>query len=113
MREAAREWRRSNEEAEHVLEGLDPGRWIEVRYEGVCSDPAGQLARLCNLLGVVPRGLARDFRSAEHHVLGNGMRLDTTSEVRLDDRWRSVLTPEDLAAFDRIAGGLNRRYGYE
>ena len=40
---------------------------------------------------------------AEHHVVGNGMRLDTTSQVSLDERWRLVLTEEELEIFDREA----------
>jgi hypothetical protein len=45
-------------------------------------------------------------------VLGNGMRLDTTSAVRLDDRWRQALDADALRAFDAVAGDLNRRLGY-
>lgn len=113
MAEAAREWRRSNEEAEHILAGLDRSRWTEVRYEELCADPQKELGRLFEFLGVDPAKAEKDFRSVEHHVLGNGMRFDTTSEIRLDERWKSVLTKEDLAVFDRIAGPMNRRYGYE
>jgi len=113
MAEAAREWRRSNEEAEHVLAGLGRSRWIEVRYEDVCADPPGTLNRIFGWLGVDPAQTSADFRSVEHHVLGNGMRLDPTSEIRLDQRWKSVLSPADLRVFDSVAGKLNRRYGYE
>jgi hypothetical protein len=45
-------------------------------------------------------------------VIGNGMRLDSSSVIELDDRWRSVLTAADLRAFDAVAGQINRRYGY-
>jgi hypothetical protein len=40
------------------------------------------------------------------------MRLDQTSDIRLDDRWRSNLTKEQLKEFDTVAGDLNRKYGY-
>ncbi len=40
------------------------------------------------------------------------MRMDSTSTIRLDERWRSHLTPADLKAFDDVAGDLNRSYGY-
>lgn len=110
--QAAREWRRSNEEAHAILAGLDPARWLEVRYEAVCRDPAATLDRICRFIGV-PNLVARDFRSVEQHVIGNGMRLDTTSEIRLDDAWRNTLTAADLAAFDAVAGDLNRRLGYD
>jgi hypothetical protein len=110
--QAAREWRRSNEEAQAILAGLDPSRWIEVRYEAVCSDTTATLDRICQFIGV-PNLVAKEFRAVEQHVIGNGMRLDTSSEIRLDDAWRNNLTAADLAAFEAVAGDLNRRLGYD
>ncbi|MBN2560127.1 MAG: sulfotransferase [Phycisphaerae bacterium] len=112
VRAAAREWRRSNEEAECILRGLPKSQWTEVRYEDVCTDPDRTLDRLFRFLGLDPQQRLRDFRSRTRHVVGNGMRLDSTTEIRLDDRWRSVLTPSDLRVFDSVAGEMNRRYGY-
>lgn len=112
MVQAAYEWRRCTEEAEHVLRGLDRSRWIEVRYEDYCRDPGAVLGRLHEFVGVEPGQQVREFRSVAQHVVGNGMRLDTTSEIRLDERWRQVLTAEQLATFDKVAGTANRRYGY-
>jgi hypothetical protein len=112
MAEAAREWRRSNEEAETLLPTVGQSRWIEVRYEDLCANPAETVRRLCRFLGVDSVRVVLDFRSVEQHVLGNGMRLDSTSEIRLDERWREHLTEDDLRVFHRVAGNLNRRYGY-
>ena len=109
---AARAWRRSNIEAEHLLARLDEDQWTEVRYEEYCAEPDKTLARLFEFLEVDPTLAVRDFRSIAHHVLGNGMRLDATSEIRLDDRWRTELTDEDMWAFDREAGQLNKQYSY-
>jgi len=112
MAQAVREWRRNNEEAEHVLAGLDRAQWMEVRYEEYCADLETTLHRLFEFLGVDPGQWIRDFRSRDHHVVGNGMRLDLTSDVCLDERWRLSLSPDDLRVFDRIAGKAKRRYGY-
>jgi len=113
MAQAAYEWRRSNEEAEHILCHLDKSKWIEVRYEDVCKDTESTLGRLFEFLGADHKKAGRGFRAVENHVLGNGMRLDTTSIITLDERWRSVLTEEELRIFDSEAGKMNRRYGYE
>ena len=110
--EAAREWRRSNEEMEHVLDRLDRSQWIQIRYEDICANPDATLRSAFEFLDLEPDSAPRDFRSAEHHVTGNGMRLDSTSEIVLDDRWKSVLIEEDLKAFDSVAGEISRRYGY-
>ncbi len=109
---AAREWRRSNEEAEAVLRNLDPSQWIEVRYETLCSETYVTLKKLFNFIGVNPDYKLVSFRDITHHVIGNGMRLDSTDEIRLDDRWRESLTRGELEAFNLVAGKMNRRLGY-
>jgi hypothetical protein len=40
------------------------------------------------------------------------MRLDSTREVRLDERWKTALDREALGTFDAVAGALNRGLGY-
>lgn len=112
MEHAAREWRRSNEEAETILRTMDPSRWTAVRYEDMCADPGGVLDRLFTFIGVEPARKQLDFRSTEHHVVGNGMRLDGTSEIRVDHRWRQALSEAELESFAAVAGPLNRRLGY-
>ena len=109
---AAREWRRSNEEAEAIVGGLERWRWTEVRYDELCLDTDRTLRRLFAFAGVDPSSPRMAFRASEHHVIGNGMRLDASSEIRFDERWREALSASDLASFDRVAGGLNRRLGY-
>ena len=112
MARAAYEWRRCIEEAENILRRLDKSQWIEVRYEELCEDTENTLRRLFEFLGVDPGEHAREFRTVEHHIVGNGMRLDTTSQISLDERWRSALTKEELRIFDHEAGNINQRYGY-
>ncbi len=113
MAQAAREWKRSNEEAEAVLKNLDPSRWIEVRYETLCTETDATLKKLFEFIGVNPGYKLASFRSNSHHIIGNGMRLDSTDEIKLDDRWREVLSASELEAFDSVAGKLNRRFGYK
>lgn len=108
---AAREWRRSNEEAEHLLRGLPPDRWIEVRYEALCKETASTVAATLAFLGLEP-GAPMQEPPEGLHVVGNGMRLDWNAEVRLDERWRAALGPSERRTFDAVAGDVNRRYGY-
>jgi hypothetical protein len=109
---AVREWRRSNEAAEAILRRLPRSRWMEVRYEDLCRSPVETLQPVLAFMGVDPSGIVLDFRRRPHHVVGNGMRLDATSEIRLDERWRKVLTPDQLATFEADAGRIRRRLGY-
>ena len=113
-RAAAREWRRSNEEAES-----DRAQAAARRAGPRCATRTSAATRrgrcgACSRSWTWTRTAAgaRLPRSFEHHVIGNGMRLDTTSEIRLDERWRTALTPADLAVFEAEAGALNRQLGY-
>lgn len=111
MGQAARAWRRSNEAAQKIVARLPREASRVIRYEDVCADPHATLRPVLEWIGVDPRaplGLAR----GTYHVVGNGMRLDSTREVKLDDRWRTALGPGDLATFDTVAGSLNRHLGY-
>jgi hypothetical protein len=109
---AAHQWRRCNEEAKQALRCLSRSQWIEVRYEELCTNVDGTLNQILTFLGLDPDKRVANFRSVENHVLGNGMRLDTASDIRLDERWRERLTEQDLRVFDDVAGEMNRRYGY-
>lgn len=113
LAQAATEWLRSNEEAEAILRGLERSRWTEVRYESLCDGTEETLRNLFAFIGVDPVQFAGGVRSADQHVVGNGMRLDADVDIRLDDRWRNILTRRDLETFDSIAGKMNRRLGYE
>jgi hypothetical protein len=53
-----------------------------------------------------------NFRSVEHHVVGNGMRFDATDRIRMDERWRMLLSESQLAVFNKIAGDKNGSLGY-
>ena len=112
MRIAATEWRRSNEEAEAVIANLNSEDVLQVSYEDLCTNTSKTLGSIHNFLGVSHSENYRDFKSVAHHVVGNGMRLDRSSEVVLDERWRGVLGERDLSEFDKYAGDLNRKYGY-
>jgi hypothetical protein len=110
--DAANEWQRSNEEAEAVLATVDRSRWTEIRYEQLCKDPDNTLSDLCIFLNLAPEKITRDFRKITQHVIGNGMRLDNSSLISHDERWKTCLTAEQLRIFDSVAGQMNRKYGY-
>lgn len=113
MTEAAHEWRRSNEEAREVLRTIPAADRIRISYEDLCTATPATLGTVHRFLGLAEHDSFGEFRQAPHHVVGNGMRLDDTSEVKLDDRWREHLTQTDLREFDRVAGDLNRSFGYQ
>ena len=109
---AARVWRAKHLECDRMVARLPARSHIRIHYENICRDPEGTLTRIYGFLGLDPTLITRDFRSVEHHILGNSMRLRSSHEIALDEKWRKQVSQTDLETFDRIAGSLNRRYGY-
>ncbi|GMU37469.1 MAG: sulfotransferase [Phycisphaerae bacterium] len=109
---ACDEWRRSLVSEEHLLRRLPPERALRVRYEDFCRDAAGWSRRIFEFMNVDAGHDVSRFHLAEHHILGNRMRLSATGDIRLDEKWRREMTPAMLEVFERTCGGINRRYGY-
>ncbi len=63
-------------------------------YESLCRHPERELGKVYEFVGIAPEPLPDDFKDHEHHILGNRMRLKS-GEIRLDERWRNDLAPED------------------
>lgn len=110
---AARSWRRTSTELDRMEAKIPACDRLRVSYEALCRAPDQTLAAIYGLLGLDPSRAAADYREVEHHILGNRMRLRSSSEIRLDEKWRLEMSEESLAAFEREAGDLNRKLGYE
>jgi hypothetical protein len=110
---AAREWVSAQREISCALKAFAPLSQLLIRYEDLCRDPRGVMARVFRAIGVAPDEAATDLRALKHHILGNAMRLANRSEIRLDVRWMDELGPAELAIFERIGGRWNRKLGYD
>jgi hypothetical protein len=111
MRQAAYQWRRSNEEAAAIVRRLDRSQWIQVRYEALCAEPDRTLSQLWQFLDMPPHS-AESSPPAQYHVLGHRMRLSGAGRIELDEKWRTQLAAADLETFEAAAGRLNRELGY-
>ena len=110
--EGARSWLGSVQDAERLRPRFPADRWMTLRYEDLCVDPRATLDRISSFIGVTPGGSVPDFRSVDHHIIGNRMRLSHTSEISLDERWRTEMPAEQIRAVEKIAGPTLERYGY-
>lgn len=113
MAEAANMWRKSQQSCERTLTHMPSGSWLRIRYETLCAEPEATLKQIFTFLALDAGEAIRDFRDREQHILGNAMRLSGSGEVRLNEKWRSELTKQDVSTFDRLAGKINRGLGYE
>ncbi len=113
MEVAAKEWQQKQLECDQLMSYLPDKTWIKIHYEDLCRNPDQLLTNLYQFMELEPALMEKNFLSAEQHILGNAMRMNTTSEITLDEKWRKTLTANDLATFARIAGDLNESYGYQ
>lgn len=111
--EAARRWWRANTEALRSRTEIDPSHWIALRYEDLCADPQDVMNSITTALGVQRATLPDDFKTMDHHILGNEMRLGKTGRVILDTRWRDQLGDDELAIIERQCRPLAEELGYE
>lgn len=136
--EHARKWRAQMEATERFAQTF-PGVVLRERYELFVTDPEASLRRLVEPLGVAFDSAMLDPFVAEHHPLGGnagtqslltraqtqpGGSLPISGAKRayygghprafvLDERWRTELSAEALAAFEAEAGETNRAYAWE
>jgi hypothetical protein len=108
----ARSWMHDCQATARTRRYFRPGDWLTVRYEDLCADVPGTLARVFDFIGVAAHDVS-GFRDCEHHIIGNRMRLERGSEIRLDESWRSQLPSDTLARVSRVVARLNAAYGYE
>lgn len=105
-------WIRMNTAIDRQLRRLPADRWMRIRYEDLCREPAVTMNRFFAFCGLEPHDIPRDFSSLEHHIVGNRMRLTNIGEIRLDEGWRRQLTAAEHAVAWRLAGRLHTQYGY-
>ncbi|MGH8168164.1 MAG: sulfotransferase [Woeseiaceae bacterium] len=111
--QAVQVWREGAGELQRMRRRLDPETVIDLHYEDLCRQPKETLQQVWRWLGIDDKLIQLNFKQGDFHILGNTMRLTNTSEIRLDECWRSALSMQDLAAFEQWGGALNRELGYE
>jgi len=110
---AVREWVHSINEIQQMEKHLQSRQIMHVVYEQLCDEPDKVLAEIMEFIGVDKSSVNIDYRSASLHILGNSMRLGSTSEIRLDEKWKQTLGKEELDVFTSAAGSLNKQLGYQ
>jgi hypothetical protein len=108
-----RRWCAQNEAALSWLGRADAPPNLRVRYEDLAHRPAETVARVCALADLDFRPEMLRFREGKAHMVsGNAMRLGGTSDIVVDETWRTALEPEHLRLFEQVTGDLPQRLGY-
>ena len=108
----AYEWVRCNQETEAILKTMPKDDWMQVHYEDICNETEKTLNKIFDFIGVDSNKKRLDFKTVEHHVVGNGMRLDDSEIIKLDERWKEKLSAEDLLKYHQVTGIYHQSLGY-
>lgn len=94
---------------------LFPNDYIEVRYEDLVTSPEGILQRLGQFLG---QGL--DYRRIQSNKLGrltesnsSFRKSDDAVEMNPLNRWKRILSQEEISSLEALVGDCLRESGYE
>jgi len=109
-----RSWRDHYKRALELLDRRVPeAHRTLVYYEDMVTNTERTISKLCDFLGMGFEPSMLDFSAVTHHnVNGNNIKFTSTSELRLDEIWKTKLDPADRNYFERRAGAMNRRLGY-
>ena len=83
---------------------------LTVYYEDLCREPEKTLTAIYHFLGLTAKTDSASHRTK--HIMGNQMRLGSLQDIRLDEKWKHSLSPDDLQIFAQTAGALNHLHGY-
>ena len=109
-----RYWVRSHRNTERVKrQYLPPGQTMVLRYSALCAEPARQMKRIGEFLGIDDAFDVQNLVPSRYHVIGNNMRLKPIRSLREDSRWKTELSEADLTAIRRVAGRSSACYGID
>lgn len=115
-----------------------PNHQYRLRYETFATDPETTARSLCSWLSIPFERNMLDYRNHTTHIVSgnegtrNSRKTDkplttqrseestvtntTTVQdfgIKLNQRWRTLLSPEQIAAFYRVTSGMNKAYEWE
>lgn len=109
----AAQWATEVEDAQALGRRVGTGRYLEIRYEALVTDPVAELRAVCAFLGLVYDERMVDYAGKtdsarkEHH-----QRLNEPPTVGVRN-WREEMSGADREAFERVAGDVLAELGFE
>jgi len=132
--QAARWVKRIHKSREQALSLKGP-RYVEARYEDLVRDPETTLRRICEFIDLDwdPGVMSYHERAAERltemagELRAEGTHAQQEAGYRIEnhapttkppdpsklDKWKREMSPEDVAAYEAVAGDLLSELGYE
>lgn len=101
---AADWWLNAEKEWDDLRAKLQPGDWIEVRFEDLVSDTRPQLERICDFLGVQYTDEMLDYIETSTY---------SAPDANLNYRWKTGMRTLDVQRAENKLGDRLLRRGYE
>lgn len=92
---------------------VPPEDVFRLRLEDLCRRPDEIRTALFRFLQVDSEVKLNFSDRSRFHIMGNQMRLNFDGQIKLDERWKDDLSPEQLRTINARIGPVNRRYGYD
>jgi hypothetical protein len=91
---------------------VGPGRYLELRYEALVADPAGELRRTCSFAGLeYDEAMLGYVGRTESAKKEHQQRLNEPPRVGVRD-WSTEMPLADREAFEAVAGDVLAELGY-
>jgi hypothetical protein len=107
------QWATEIQAARSLGARVGPSRYLELRYESLVSDPEATLRQVCGFAGL-------DFDPGMLDYVGRTDSARKEHQQRLNEpprqgvrNWRTEMAPDDVRAFEDVAGGVLDALGYE
>lgn len=114
VQKASKAWKRYNRVSGIFHRNFLPKNILKVKYEDICTSPEVEVKRICDFTEVPFSSEALQQKMDWHFVGGSaGLKRKRYKKVILDESWKKELSPQDLKIFNKIAGKLNQKYGYQ
>lgn len=95
------------------------GNLLEIRYEDLMQSPEGVLERVLDFLDVPREGRIMTKSQADYYVrIGQAQKhlhknVSRGVDGSIAHKWKRQLEPVDIYLYERLAGPMLRKYGYE
>lgn len=90
-----------------------PGRYLLVSYERLARDPRSVMTDLCAGIGCgFEEGVLDGLRAERFHAIGGNPMRHGRREIRLDEAWRTGLSPAAQRLTQLVTAGHRRPFGY-
>lgn len=76
---------------------------IRIHYEDLCASLTDVMDNIFQFIGVEAFQLPENFKDAEHHILGNAMRLSGMSHVTDLAKWKKELQVDEIDLLNQMA----------